>query len=94
MIKRSVARAAGMRMVTSTREQVMKTADILRAKGSDVITIGPDRPIQEAMSLLVNHNIGALVVFDGRLHGIITERDTYARRRQTSSVSRRPGCAT
>ena len=64
-----------MTMVTSTRGQVMKTADILRAKGSDVITIGPDRPIQEAMRLLVDHNIGALVVFDGQLHGIITERD-------------------
>lgn len=75
VLERPVARAAGNQRVTSTRGQVVKTADILRTKGSDVITIGPDRPIREAMSLLVDHNIGALVVFDDRLHGIITERD-------------------
>lgn len=53
----------------------MKTSDILRTKSLNVITVGPDRPIQEALRLLVEHNIGALVVFDDRLCGIITERD-------------------
>ena len=53
----------------------MKISDILRTKGSAVVTVTPDRPIQDALRTLVDHNIGALVVFDGRLHGIITERD-------------------
>jgi CBS domain-containing protein len=53
----------------------MKIRDLLRAKGSVVITIGPDVPVQEAMRVLVEHRIGALVVADGKLRGIITERD-------------------
>lgn len=53
----------------------MKIRDLLRAKGSLVVTIAPDIPIQEAMRVLVQNRIGALVVVDGRLRGIITERD-------------------
>jgi CBS domain-containing protein len=53
----------------------MKIRDLLRAKGSVVITVAPDVPIQEAMRVLVQHRIGALVVADGKLRGIITERD-------------------
>ena len=53
----------------------MKIRDLLRTKGPAVITIAPEIPIQEAMRVLVNHRIGALVVFDGKLRGIITERD-------------------
>src|SRR5688500_7042674 len=53
----------------------MKTRDLLRVKGPAVITIAPERPIQEAMRVLVRNRIGALVVFDGKLRGIITERD-------------------
>jgi CBS domain-containing protein len=53
----------------------MKISDILRTKGSAVVTVIPDRPIQDALRTLVDHGIGALVVFDGRLQGIITERD-------------------
>ena len=53
----------------------MKIADILRTKGSAVITVPPDWLIQDAMRMLVDHNIGALVVVDSRLEGIITERD-------------------
>lgn len=53
----------------------MKIRDLLRAKGSVVITVGPDIPIQEAMRVLVENKIGALVVADGKLRGIITERD-------------------
>jgi CBS domain-containing protein len=40
-----------------------------------VITIAPELPIQEAMQVLVQYNIGALVVSDGRIRGIISERD-------------------
>jgi CBS domain-containing protein len=53
----------------------MQIADILRTKGTAVITVAPDAPIQDAMRTLVEHGIGALVVVDGELQGIVTERD-------------------
>jgi CBS domain-containing protein len=54
----------------------MKIREILQAKGTDVVTIAPDAPVPEAMRVLVQHNIGALVVMDGdTIAGIISERD-------------------
>lgn len=56
----------------------MNVRSILEEKGSPgVITIDPDRTIQEAIERLVENNIGSLVVVDeeGELAGIITERD-------------------
>lgn len=53
----------------------MNIRDLLRTKGTKVVTVTPDTPIQEAMKILVEHGIGALVVTDGQLRGIITERD-------------------
>jgi CBS domain-containing protein len=54
----------------------MKVQEILQAKGRAVITIGPQADIAEAIRTLVEHNIGALVVvFEGQVRGIITERD-------------------
>lgn len=53
----------------------MKIRDLLRTKGPKVVTITPDTSIQDAMRVLVEHGIGALVVTDGSLHGIISERD-------------------
>ena len=53
----------------------MKISDILRSKGPAVVTVQPDRPIQDALRMLVEHNIGAMVVFEGGLQGIISERD-------------------
>jgi CBS domain-containing protein len=41
-----------------------------------VITVEPERPIEEAARLMLEHRIGALpVVEDGRLGGILTETD-------------------
>jgi CBS domain-containing protein len=55
----------------------MKVAEILRVKGSQVITIHPDQSIREAILLLEEENIGSLVVVDEWDHmvGIVTERD-------------------
>jgi CBS domain-containing protein len=53
----------------------MKIRDLLNTKGPAVITIAPDVPVQEAMRTLVKNRIGALVVHDGKLRGIISERD-------------------
>ena len=55
----------------------MNVQDILDRKGSTAVrTIAPDRTIAEAVSRLVEHNIGSLVVVEGeRPVGILTERD-------------------
>lgn len=54
----------------------MRICDILRRKGLEVVTIAPDRTILEAVQVLVEHNIGAVVVVDGPSPiGILSERD-------------------
>ena len=54
----------------------MKIADILRHKGSDVLTTTPDAAVSELISLLATRKIGALVVTDGdAVAGIVSERD-------------------
>ncbi len=54
----------------------MKIEEILQAKGHDVVTIAESKSVLEAAQLLVERNIGGLVVTDGgRPTGILTERD-------------------
>lgn len=53
----------------------MKVRDLLRVKGPVVVTVAPDVPVQEAMRVLVQNRIGGLVVYDGKIRGILTERD-------------------
>lgn len=55
-------------------------AEILRNKGSDVWTIGPDETILEALMQMAEKRIGALLVMNHeKLVGIVSERD-YARK--------------
>jgi len=54
----------------------MKIEEILRHKGHDVVTVTEDRTVLEAVQILVENNIGGLVVVDAdRPIGILTERD-------------------
>ncbi len=55
----------------------MKVSSILATKGTNVITIRPEQTVKEAVALLVERNIGALVVVNeaGQPVGIISERD-------------------
>ena len=55
----------------------MKLKDILLKKGSKVWTVKSSKTIQNAIEILVNQKIGALVVLDenDRISGIISERD-------------------
>jgi CBS domain-containing protein len=55
----------------------MKVRDILKVKGSQVYTIGPDQTVLDAVAILMQHRIGALLVRDGAgtVSGIISERD-------------------
>ena len=55
-------------------------AHLLAQKGSDVWTIAPDATVFEALQLMSGKDAGALAVVDqGRLVGIISERD-YTRK--------------
>lgn len=54
----------------------MKVREILRRKGHEVVTVGPAATVLDAMRRLVEHDIGSLVVVeDGEVTGIVTERD-------------------
>jgi CBS domain-containing protein len=58
----------------------MLIADILRRKGSNVVTIASDEPVSHMVASLAEHKIGALVVVDGdRTVGIVSERDVVRR---------------
>ena len=50
--------------------------DILRRKGSAIISVRPDQSIFELVKIYIEHNIGAvLVMSDEKLVGIVSERD-------------------
>lgn len=55
----------------------MKLKDILKAKGSTIFSIDPEKSVKDAIDLLVHYNVGSLMVIDeGRLVGIFSERDS------------------
>jgi CBS domain-containing protein len=52
---------------------------VLNHKGGEVFAVGPDATVYEALELMAEKNIGAVLVLEGeRTAGIFTERD-YAR---------------
>jgi CBS domain-containing protein len=54
--------------------------DILKEKGSEVYAIAPDASVYQALQLMAQKNVGALVVMEAdRVAGLISERD-YARK--------------
>lgn len=58
----------------------MRIADVLRGKGSAVATVNPTVMVSDLVAALAEHNVGALpVVDDGRLVGIVSERDVVRR---------------
>ena len=53
---------------------------LLDRKGSEVYSIGPENPVLEAIKLMAERHVGALLVMRGtELIGIVSERD-YARK--------------
>lgn len=53
---------------------------LLDAKGRDVESVAPDRSVLDAILIMAEKGIGALMVIDGgKVAGIVTERD-YARK--------------
>lgn len=59
----------------------MQTAKhLLERKGSQIYSIGPEDPVLEAIQLMADKHVGALLVMRGaELVGIVSERD-YARK--------------
>jgi CBS domain-containing protein len=59
----------------------MTMRDLLEAKGHQVCAVSPDDTVFDALKLMAEMNIGAVLVIDdnGRLAGIMSERD-YARK--------------
>lgn len=55
--------------------------NLLDAKGRNLLSISPDASVFDAIKLMADESVGSLVVLDedGKLIGIVTERD-YARK--------------
>lgn len=54
----------------------MNILEVIRRKGTDVLSIRPEATIRELVDLLHKHNVGAMVVLRGEeLVGIVSERD-------------------
>jgi CBS domain-containing protein len=54
----------------------VRISDVLRGKGAEVLTVASQTPVAELIRQLSERNIGALpVVDDGRVVGIVSERD-------------------
>jgi CBS domain-containing protein len=57
-----------------------RVSEILAEKSGDLLTIDADDSVLDAVKQMVEANVGSLlVVVDGRIQGIVTERD-YLRR--------------
>ncbi len=59
----------------------LRIKDVLRHKGSAVVTVAPDATVQDLLAALSEHAVGALVVStDGQqVDGIVSERDVVRR---------------
>ena len=55
----------------------MKVKDISRIHGRELVKVGPNDTVKQAIDILYDHKIGAVPVCetDGRLVGIFSERD-------------------
>jgi CBS domain-containing protein len=57
-----------------------QVSDILKGKERELLTIASDASVYDAVKQMVEENVGSLLVtVDGRIEGIVTERD-YLRR--------------
>ena len=65
--------------------------DLLKSKGNQCISISPDESVFNALSKMVEHNIGSLLVTqEGKLLGLFTERDYVRKVAQEKYTSDNP----
>ncbi len=61
-------------------ELLDKINSVLRQKGQQIWSVGPDTSVYEAIEMMADKQVGALIVMsEGNLVGVISERD-YARK--------------
>ncbi len=67
----------------------MTVKAILSRKGNSVITIEPTVPLSDAVKILEEHRIGAVVITDSdqQIVGILSERDIVRTLREMESES-------
>ena len=54
----------------------MEVREVLQKKGNEIYHISPDATVFEAIKIMADYRVGALLVMDGKeLQGIISERD-------------------
>lgn len=54
----------------------MLVSDILKAKGSTVVTAPPSLPVTDALAILTEKRIGSILIMEaGAIAGILSERD-------------------
>ena len=70
----------------------MRLKDILRQKGSEVVTISADRTVHDAVVEMNAHRIGALVVTGeaGEVVGVISERDVLRMCGENCALAEQP----
>src|SRR5262245_9994814 len=67
-------------LTTQGRLAMKQISDLLKHKGRDIWSLSPDATVYEAIDLMAEKGVGALLVMEGEtLVGIISERD-YARK--------------
>jgi CBS domain-containing protein len=74
LFRTALARTIGYGEFAQSR--VMKLLKVKEVMTSDVVSIGPDAPLEEAARIMWKRKLGCLIVMDGdRLAGILTEGD-------------------
>ncbi len=70
----------------------MHVSTILARKGRDVVTLGPNATVGQAVTLLAENKIGVLVIStDGRsIRGILSERDIVRAMAEHSAIAELP----
>lgn len=79
----AMARLGGMGVIhrfLSVEEEVSEVVKVKRSEGvviEDPITLGPERTVKEAWAVIGEHDIGGIVIVDGRRNvvGLVTRRD-------------------
>ena len=70
----------------------MRVYELLHGKGAEVVTVRPDTTVAEALVLLKERNLGAVVVSPdgGAVIGILSERDVVRRLADGADFLQRP----